>query len=57
MDVLRVRKMHDHISVLAFPSLYAPLMVPESVRYGLWVCGVVGELPSELVVIVSPVVR
>jgi hypothetical protein len=49
--------MHDYISVLTFPSLYAPLMAPESVRYGLGVCGVVGELPSDLVVIADPVVR
>jgi hypothetical protein len=57
IDLLRVRKMHDYISVLTFPSLYAPLMVPESVRYRLRVCGVVGKLPSDLLVIANPVVR
>jgi len=56
-NILRVRKMYDDIPVLTFPSLYAPLMAPERVGQGLGVCGVVGELPSDLFVIVSPVVR
>ncbi len=54
MDIAQVRKIHDDILVLTFPSLYVPPMTPEHVGHGLRVCGVVGELPSDLVINSKP---